>query len=363
MGLRGPKCGSSQLLGYFIEKAQAILLFLGYQLQLEDPLRHNLHNTMGEETYDVFISHASEDKESVAKVLAESLRRLGVKVWYDEFSLSVGDSLRQSIDKGIAASTYGIVILSPSFFEKNWPTQELNGLFAKELCSGKTILPVWHDVDQAYVCKFSPMVADRLAVSTSKGIETVVKDLLSVIRPHLYLAQKDDVKISLTPTSFVINPSAWSAVTPIYLSNYGDIPVFSLSINLIVPSGAVKSKDIEVKVQGLSSGIVLEQPGMSISGDHIMLDCEDLAGNSFVQVILACLMPGQARTLQVQIKAIAKESLEINASIADFEMEYRPLFHVQNGQISYGFKATENCKLLGMRVSNVPPAPQMWRVL
>jgi TIR domain len=81
-----------------------------------------------EHEWDVFISHASEDKEAIARPLAEALVNAGLKVWYEAFSLKLGDSLRQSIDRGLAQSRYGVVILSPNFFEKQWPQRELNGL-------------------------------------------------------------------------------------------------------------------------------------------------------------------------------------------------------------------------------------------
>lgn len=77
--------------------------------------------------YDAFISHATEDKESVVKPLAKQLDRMGYRVWYDEFELTVGDSLRQSIDRGLGTSRYGVVVLSQAFFAKNWPQYELNG--------------------------------------------------------------------------------------------------------------------------------------------------------------------------------------------------------------------------------------------
>jgi hypothetical protein len=82
--------------------------------------------------WDVFVSHASEDKDSFVRELAQELGRKGVRVWYDEFTLSVGDSLRQSIDKGLAKSRYGIVILSHNFFVKDWPQKELDGLVVRE---------------------------------------------------------------------------------------------------------------------------------------------------------------------------------------------------------------------------------------
>ena len=82
------------------------------------------------EPYDAFISHASEDKDDFVRPLAEFLDRAGLSVWYDEFSLSAGDSLSRSIDKGLARSRFGIVVLSNSFLQKRWPEYELRGLAA-----------------------------------------------------------------------------------------------------------------------------------------------------------------------------------------------------------------------------------------
>ena len=68
--------------------------------------------------WDVFISHASEDKEDFVRPLAEKLQKCGVKVWYDEFELKMGDSLSDSINRGLQESKYGIIVLSQAFFEK-----------------------------------------------------------------------------------------------------------------------------------------------------------------------------------------------------------------------------------------------------
>ena len=132
--------------------------------------------------WDVFISHAWEDKENIARPLAEALRGAGLRVWYDEFTLTLGDSLRRSIDRGLARSRYGVVILSPHFFAKEWPQRELDGLVAREVSSGKTILPVWHNVTRKDVSRFSPTLADKLAVSTTEGLDTVVEKILRVFR-------------------------------------------------------------------------------------------------------------------------------------------------------------------------------------
>jgi len=134
-------------------------------------------------TWDVFISHASEDKELFARPLAEALQSHGVTVWFDAFTLRVGDSLRQAIDRGLACSRYGVVVLSDAFFQKHWPQRELDGLVARESSGGKVLLPVWHGVDEARVRAYSPTLADRFAVSSSKGVEHVVEQLLHVLKP------------------------------------------------------------------------------------------------------------------------------------------------------------------------------------
>jgi len=133
--------------------------------------------------WDVFISHASEDKLEVARPLADLLGRSGLRVWLDENELKIGDSLRERIDQGLANSEYGIVILSPAFFAKDWPTRELDGLAARETRNRKVILPVWHQMNQALVAQHSPMLADKLAVSTDRGIDQVALAILKVIRP------------------------------------------------------------------------------------------------------------------------------------------------------------------------------------
>ena len=134
--------------------------------------------------HDVFICHASEDKDAVARPLAEALRSHNVDVWYDEFSLNVGDSLREAIDRGLASSRFAIVIVSPNFFSKNWAKRELNGIVARETAQGiRLILPVWHNVGVQEVVKFSPPLADVRAINSSIGMDKVASALLQIIHP------------------------------------------------------------------------------------------------------------------------------------------------------------------------------------
>lgn len=136
--------------------------------------------------YDAFISHASEDKDSFVRPLAEALTERGFRIWYDEFTLKVGDSLRQSIDQGLVNSNYGIVVLSKAFFEKNWPQYELNGLTAKEMDGNKVILPVWHDVTKSDVLKYSPTLADKVALDSKKSDIDVIADKLAEVLNESY---------------------------------------------------------------------------------------------------------------------------------------------------------------------------------
>ena len=120
-----------------------------------------------EPEYDLFISHASEDKDDFVRPLAETLQGLGLKVWYDEFSMRVGDSLRRKIDSGLRNSRYGTVVLSADFIKKEWTNYELDALVAREMNGHKMILPIWHKITKTDVMNYSPNLADKIALNTS----------------------------------------------------------------------------------------------------------------------------------------------------------------------------------------------------
>lgn len=129
----------------------------------------------------VFVCHASEDKDEFVRPLAISLQEQGVTVWYDEFTLRLGDSLRRSIDKGLAQADFGVVVLSPAFFEKDWPQYELDGLVQRETQGRKVVLPVWHNVSRADVERYSPALAGRVAARSTLGVEAVVREILEAV--------------------------------------------------------------------------------------------------------------------------------------------------------------------------------------
>lgn len=138
-------------------------------------------------SWDVFISHASEDKSDFVQPLAKILTEFGVRVWYDEFTLRLGDSLSRSIDEGLSRSRFGLVVISPSFISKHWPEYELRGLVAREIGAGKVILPIWHNVDRATVLDFSPTLADKMALNSANlDLLHLAVEIIDVIRPDVF---------------------------------------------------------------------------------------------------------------------------------------------------------------------------------
>jgi hypothetical protein len=131
--------------------------------------------------WDLFVSHASEDKAVFVRQLVDALQAAGLRVWYDDFSLLAGDSLRESIDRGMAESYVGVVVFSHNFFAKNWPRNELNGLFAQSTSENKPLVPIWLDVIPADVSKYSPMLADRIALHADQPLTTIVSKIREVL--------------------------------------------------------------------------------------------------------------------------------------------------------------------------------------
>ena len=136
-----------------------------------------------ERTFDVFISHTSEDKAEVVRPLATALRDAGLSVWYDEFELRIGDSLRRKIDKGLTNSRFGVVVLSRAFFGRGWPEYELDGLVTRAVSGEQILLPIWHNVTKREVMDYSSSLADRVARSTTTHtVEEIAIEIVNVIR-------------------------------------------------------------------------------------------------------------------------------------------------------------------------------------
>lgn len=183
--------------------------------------------------FDAFICHASEDKDAVARPLATALIGHGRKIWFDEMTLRIGDSLRRKIDEGLSKSRYGIVILSQDFFAKQWTQYELDGLLSREMAdAAKVILPVWHGVTASDVRRYSLPLSMRLAGNTVNGIENLAGELQEIIGPadiitvpeiadELSLAKQAILTEALADQSRIyLNPSSLSSGRAVILSRY-----------------------------------------------------------------------------------------------------------------------------------------------
>ncbi len=132
--------------------------------------------------YDVFISHASEDKSEIVRPLANALSSKGLKVWYDEFELKIGDSLRRKIDRGLANSRVGLVVLSQSFINKGWTNYELDGIVTRTITGEQILLPIWHKISKQEVIRFSPSLADKVARNTANfTVEEIAIEIVGLL--------------------------------------------------------------------------------------------------------------------------------------------------------------------------------------
>ena len=139
-----------------------------------------------ESAYDVFVSHAWEDKESFVDEFVQCLYDRDVKVWYDKDRIKWGDSMRARIDAGLRKSKFGVAVLSPDYISegKYWTKAELDGLFQLESINGKKLLPIWHNLTKKQVMEFSPILASKLAMTTaSMTADEIADELIKMLSP------------------------------------------------------------------------------------------------------------------------------------------------------------------------------------
>lgn len=143
---------------------------------------------MEDKKYDLFISHASEDKDEIVRPMATILERLSVRVWYDEFSLQLGDSLTTSIDKGLRQSRYGLLVLSKAFLGKNWPDYEYRSLLTRQIDGESVILPLWYGVTKEEVKAYSLFLTDIKGLAVTRdNMNVVIPAIVKVVRPDIWL--------------------------------------------------------------------------------------------------------------------------------------------------------------------------------
>jgi hypothetical protein len=153
--------------------------------------------------WDIFVSHATEDKKEFVEPLVAKLISMGLRVWYDSYTLTIGDSLSQSIEQGIKDSKYAVIVLSQSFFVKKWTRMELNAFFSLERNDENTILPIWHNIGVDEIRTYSPLLADRVALTSQRGVDYIANEIYKkisgnkaeLVRDEKYNRYKNQLKL------------------------------------------------------------------------------------------------------------------------------------------------------------------------
>jgi hypothetical protein len=156
--------------------------------------------------WDVFLSHASEDKPYVEE-LHRTLVAAGVLVWMDKAVLRWGDSLRSRIDDGLKRSRFVIVVLSKAFLGlKKWTEYELDSAFSLETVNEKRILPLWHGITHEDLKNYSPALSDRLALDSSQQTPTDLANELLIL-----LGRRSERAFPIAETVPVSEPQSHAA--------------------------------------------------------------------------------------------------------------------------------------------------------
>ena len=133
------------------------------------------------ETWDVFISHASEDKEYIVEPLVRVLEQNGISCWYDKRNIGWGDSLIDSISDGLNKSEYVLVVLSQTFVAKGWTNAELNSMLSTEISSeDKKVLPLIVAGEEYILNKF-PLLKDKKYLVWNGHSKHIVDELKKVL--------------------------------------------------------------------------------------------------------------------------------------------------------------------------------------
>lgn len=296
---------------------------------------------------DIFICHASEDKADVAGPLAAMLVSAGLEVWYDEYSLELGDSIRQTIDEGLANSKYGVVILSPNFFKKDWPQAELDGLFSKEIIGQKTILPIWHNVDRDYVLRYSPILSDRVAALTKSGMDKVVSKILGVVAPESSFLTLSGKTLSVSPNKIRLHSSKWAVKTPLRINNLSGQPAYLVQVKLTLQPSQLNPSSIKVELDDPTTSIEEPVASVMVSQDAMIHFFRDADGRTCLAVVFHTIDPHTSREIQIS-GTIARKS-SANVEIWDFK-DTPPEALINGDKIAFPLSVPEDVESLGIKM-------------
>ncbi len=158
---------------------------------------------------DVFLCHAGEDKDSIARPLYEAFTSAGISCWYDEAEIRWGHSITEKVDEGLRISRFAVVILSKASARKHWPQRELYALMNQEAASGMVrVLPLiaGSDQDAEQILKLFPLLNDKRYLRWNDDPRPVVKEMLSCLDRHCDTHSMDPVQPGSAPVARVYIP-------------------------------------------------------------------------------------------------------------------------------------------------------------
>lgn len=152
---------------------------------------------------DYFISYAREDEDTLAKPLAAALQARGLTYWLDLKDFHPGGALEDEVHNGLLTARHGVVIISRSYLEKDWPKRELDILLALEVIDERRrIVTVRHGLLQSELVKFAPVIAQRTRISSEGGAFAVCERVIEQSRNYELQPQAEPLQTgeALFPT-------------------------------------------------------------------------------------------------------------------------------------------------------------------
>ncbi len=165
--------------------AGSTILYTPSEIRTLNPVRENFEKrSLIPDLRDVFLCHAWDDRKDSAKELCDILESKGVSVWFSEKDVLLGQPLLREIDKGLANSRVGIVLVTPSFIERingaGIAEKELSALLARDL-----LVPVVHNTTFEELRDASPLLGSRSGLSTIEdSLEVVAGKLAELVTPE-----------------------------------------------------------------------------------------------------------------------------------------------------------------------------------
>jgi hypothetical protein len=155
------------------------------QVQSLTPVRHAVEAKAAEQPdlRDVFLCHAWDDRQGAAKQLHDLLEAAGVKVWFSEKDLGLGVPMMRAIDKGLAASRMGLVLVTPALLTR-LPKESVADKELSALLAGNRLVPIVHNTTYEALRNVSPLLASRSGLDTAEDsmavIATKIAELVAV---------------------------------------------------------------------------------------------------------------------------------------------------------------------------------------